>query len=159
MKVRFRNPYKNQIDEEIFIAPEGVYTGQFIYAGKKAQLAVGNVMPVGEMPEGTVCCNAERYPGDRGKLAKVGGEYVTIIGHNEDTGITKVRLPSGAKKNLISTCRAVVSSCWRRSRLARTASLPAGGGAHSCPPLLASRHPSRCRSAWSPAVAALRSPS
>lgn len=127
MKVKFRNPYVNRTDEELFVAPEGVYTGQFLYAGKKAQLAVGNILPVGDMPEGTVCCNLERYPGDRGKIAKVGGEYVTIIGHNEDAGITKVRLPSGSKKNLISTCRAMVG-------------IVAGGGRVEKPVLKAGRN-------------------
>lgn len=36
--VKFRNAYRNQKDHELMIAPEGVYTGQFVYAGKKAQL-------------------------------------------------------------------------------------------------------------------------
>lgn len=34
-KVAFRDPYKYKLREETFIANEGVYTGQFIYAGKK----------------------------------------------------------------------------------------------------------------------------
>lgn len=52
MKVKFRNPYKNQRDESILVAPEGVYSGQFIYAGSKAKAAVGNVLPLGKMTEG-----------------------------------------------------------------------------------------------------------
>ena len=82
--MQFRNAYHNQRDEEVMIAPEGVYSGQFLYMGKKAQLAVGNVLPIGQMPEGTIVCQMERYAGDRGKIAKASGEYVTIIGHNED---------------------------------------------------------------------------
>jgi large subunit ribosomal protein L8e len=66
------------------------------------------VLPVGQMPEGTIACQVERKVGDRGKMAKVAGDYVTIIGHNEDTGKTKVRLPSGVKKTLSSECRAMV---------------------------------------------------
>jgi large subunit ribosomal protein L8e len=54
MKVKFRNPYRFQTDEEIVVAPEGAYTGQFVYFGKKAQLAVGNVLPIGQAPEGTI---------------------------------------------------------------------------------------------------------
>jgi large subunit ribosomal protein L8e len=108
MKVAFRNPYFNQRDEETIVAPEGVYSGQFLYFGKKAQLSVGNVKPIGEMPEGTIVCNMERYPADRGKIAKCSGEYVTIIGHNEDARTTKVRMPSGSKKTLSSDCRAMV---------------------------------------------------
>ena len=108
MKVAFRNPYFNQRDEETIVAPEGVYSGQFVYFGKKAQLTVGNVKPVGQMPEGTIVCNMERYPADRGKIAKCSGEYVTIIGHNEDARTTKVRMPSGSKKTISSDCRAMV---------------------------------------------------
>ena len=29
----------------------GMYTGQFVYCGKKAHLSIGNVMPIGHMPE------------------------------------------------------------------------------------------------------------
>lgn len=32
---------------------------QFIYAGKKATLNIGNIKPIGEMPEGTIICNVE----------------------------------------------------------------------------------------------------
>ena len=50
----------------------------------------------------------EQKAGDRGKLAKASGGYVVVIGHNEDTGKTKVRMPSGVKKNLSSDCRGTV---------------------------------------------------
>lgn len=32
---------------------------QFIYCGRKATLHVGNVKPIGTMPEGTIICNLE----------------------------------------------------------------------------------------------------
>ena len=32
---------------------------QFLYCGKKATLSIGNVKPIGEMPEGTIICNVE----------------------------------------------------------------------------------------------------
>ena len=46
--VHFRDPYRYKIRKELFVATEGMYTGQFIYCGKKAQLAIGNVMPIGK---------------------------------------------------------------------------------------------------------------
>jgi len=107
-RVNFRNQYKYQKDKELFVAAEGMYTGQFIYCGKKAALTVGNVLPIGNMPEGTIICNLERQPGDGGGVARCSGNYSTIISHNPDEGITRVRLPSGAKKALSSTCRAMV---------------------------------------------------
>ena len=108
MKVRFRNPYYNRKDDELIVAPEGIYTGQYLYAGKKAALAVGNIVPIGSCPEGTVVCNVERAPGDRGKIAKASGDYCIVVSHTEDAGVTKIRMPSGGKKTISSDCRAMV---------------------------------------------------
>ena len=46
--------------------------------------------------------------GDRGKLAKASGNSAVIISHNQDTGKTRIKLPSGSKKVLDSRCRATV---------------------------------------------------
>jgi large subunit ribosomal protein L8e len=107
-KVVFRDPYRYKLKKELMIAAEGMYTGQFVYAGKKAKLTIGNILPMGEMPEGTIVCNMELKPGDRGALARASGNYGTIIAHNPDTGKTRVRLPSGSKKTVSSTCRAMI---------------------------------------------------
>ena len=32
---------------------------QFLYAGRRATLNIGNIKPVGDMPEGTIICNVE----------------------------------------------------------------------------------------------------
>ena len=87
-----------QIRKELFVAVEGMYTGQFIYCGKRAHLTLGNVMPIGTMPEGTIISNLEEKTGDRGKLARASGNYATVIAHNPDTKRTRVKLPSGTKK-------------------------------------------------------------
>merc|ERR1712154_712327 len=44
-KVAFRDPYKYKTRTETFVACEGMYTGQFVYAGKKATLQIGNILP------------------------------------------------------------------------------------------------------------------
>lgn len=107
-KVAFRDPYKYKIREEIFIANEGVYTGQFISAGKNASLNIGNVLPLGSVPEGTIVSNVEEKAGDRGALARTSGNYVIVIGHNPDENKTRIRLPSGAKKVVSSDARGVI---------------------------------------------------
>ncbi|KAL6926220.1 60S ribosomal protein L2 [Hanseniaspora valbyensis] len=107
-KVAFRDPYKYKIREEIFIANEGVYTGQFISAGKNASLNIGNVLPLGSVPEGTIVSNVEEKAGDRGALARTSGNYVIVIGHNPDENKTRIRLPSGAKKIVSSDARGVI---------------------------------------------------
>ncbi|KAI5790123.1 translation protein SH3-like domain-containing protein [Geopyxis carbonaria] len=107
-KVVFRDPYRYKLQKETFIANEGMYTGQFIYAGKKASLTIGNVLPLGSMPEGTVVTNVEEKTGDRGALGRTSGNYVTIIGHDVDAGRTRVKLPSGSKKIVPSTARGMI---------------------------------------------------
>ena len=107
-KVVFRDPYRFKLHTETFIANEGMYTGQFIYAGKNANLTVGNILPLGSVPEGTVVTNVEEKAGDRGTLGRTSGNYVTVIGHNPDEGKTRVKLPSGAKKVVKSSSRGMV---------------------------------------------------
>jgi len=104
----FRDPYRFKLHTETFIANEGMYTGQFIYAGKNANLTVGNVLPLGSVPEGTVVTNVEEKTGDRGALGRTSGNYVTVIGHNPDEGKTRVKLPSGAKKVIKSSARGMI---------------------------------------------------
>merc|ERR1712144_11053 len=125
-KVRFRSPYTPKDRNEVFIANEGMYTGQFIYAGKNANLTVGNVLPLGAVPEGTVVTNVEEKTGDRGALGRTSGNYVTVIGHNPDEGKTRVKLPSGAKKVVLSSARGMIG-------------IVAGGGRTDKPMLKASR--------------------
>eukprot|EP01106_Pelomyxa_sp_JSP_P004700 TRINITY_DN1748_c0_g1_i2.p2 TRINITY_DN1748_c0_g1~~TRINITY_DN1748_c0_g1_i2.p2 ORF type:complete len:152 (-),score=47.48 TRINITY_DN1748_c0_g1_i2:132-587(-) len=60
------------------------------------------------MPEGTVVCNVERKVGDRGTLARASGNYATVVSHNTDLNRTKIKLPSGQKKTVSSTCRGMV---------------------------------------------------
>jgi len=107
-KVHFRNAYRYRTDKETFVAAEGMYDGQFIYCGIKAKLAVGNVMPISQMPEGTIICQIEEKVRDKGVLVKASGDYAVIITHDEDKGLTRVRLPSGSKKTLSNKCRAMV---------------------------------------------------
>ena len=62
----FRDAVRYKADKQLFIAPEGVYSGQYIYCGKKATLHIGNVKPVGDLPEGTIICNVEEKAGGWG---------------------------------------------------------------------------------------------
>ena len=107
-RVVFRDPYRYKQRSETFIATEGLHTGAFVYCGKKAQLAVGNVLPLSGMPEGTIVCNVEEKAGDRGAIARASGNYATIIGHSTDDNKTRIRLPSGAKKTVSGSARATV---------------------------------------------------
>jgi len=107
-KIQFKDAYRFQRVNSLVAAPEGLYTGQFVFAGKKAELAIGNILPLGQIPEGSVVCNIEESAGDCGKIARAGGGYGLIVAQDADKHVTRVRLPSGSKKTLSSNCRAMI---------------------------------------------------
>jgi len=127
-RVVFKDPYQYKTRTETFIATEGLATGTFVYCGRKAGLAVGNVLPVSRLPEGTIVCNVEEQPGDRGALARTSGNYATIIGHEVDSNKTRVRLPSGAKKTISGGARATIGIVAGSGRLDKP--LLKAGNAH-----------------------------
>ncbi|KAF5454550.1 hypothetical protein F2P56_024206 [Juglans regia] len=88
-RVTFRHPFRYKKQNELFVAAEGIYTGQFIYCGKKANLMVGNVLPLRSIPEGAVVCNVEHHVGDRGVFARASGDYAIVISHNPDNDTTR----------------------------------------------------------------------
>ena len=88
------------------VAPEGVYEGQPTQIGDQASVEIGNVLPIGKIPEGTMVCNIELSHGDGGKLVRSSGAYATIISHTADKTI--VKLPSKRTKHINSLCRATV---------------------------------------------------
>ena len=113
-------------DKILMTAPEGMHTGQFIFQGKKAKIAIGNVLPLSEIPEGTSICNIESAAGDRGTMVRASGNYAIVVSHDQDKGVTRIRLPSGSKKTLINKCRAMIG-------------IVAGGGRTDKPMLKAGR--------------------
>jgi len=88
------------------VVPEGAYLGQQIQMGGKAPVEVGNILPIGKIPEGTMICNIELRPGDGGKIAKSSGAYAMVVTHTAQGTI--IRLPSGEKKYVNDYCRATI---------------------------------------------------
>ncbi len=88
------------------VIPEGVYESQATQIGGEALVDIGNVLPLGKIPEGTMVCNIELSPGDGGKLSRSSGSYATVVGHTPDG--TLVKLPSGRTRYVNDLCRATV---------------------------------------------------
>ena len=107
-KVVFRDPYKYKLRTEYFVAAEGMHTGQHIFCGRKAQIAVGNILPLQQIPEGSLICNIEQYAGDRGAFAKTSGSFAIVVSHSDEDNKTKIKLPSGAKKTINGNSRAML---------------------------------------------------
>ncbi len=88
------------------ITSEGIYEGQQISLGGKAPAEVGNIIPLGKIPEGTLICDLELRPGDGGKMARSSGAYATVVGHTPQG--TMIKLPSGRTRYVNDRCLATV---------------------------------------------------
>lgn len=88
------------------VTPEGVSEGQQISIGGKATVEVGNILPLGRIPEGTFVCDLELRPGDGGKLAKSSGAYATVVSHTPQG--TMIKLPSNRTRYINDNCMATI---------------------------------------------------
>lgn len=80
------------------IAVLGLRVGQVIEIGPNSQALPGNIVRLGDLPEGTPVSNIEIKKGDGGRLARAAGAYATILGKAEGKVILK--LSSGKVKEV-----------------------------------------------------------
>jgi len=93
--------------EKVYLpAPKNVFVGQEIECGSKARIGVGNVIPLGFLPEGSVVCNLELRPGDGGRIVRSAGASARVTSKDEKAVI--VKLPSKKVKILSPSCRAMI---------------------------------------------------
>lgn len=85
-------------------APEGVKVGDLITIGKGAEIKNGNVLPLSEIPEGSLIHNIEINPGDGGKLVRASGSFAKIVAKSDN--IVRVVLPSKKEKIFLPACKA-----------------------------------------------------
>ncbi len=93
-------------EKRYILAPKGLKVGMKIESGENADIKVGNALPLGNIPEGTMVHNVELMPGKGGKLARSAGSSVQILGR--EGKYTLLRLTSGEVRKVLSTCRATV---------------------------------------------------
>src|SRR3979411_1670813 len=78
------------------LAPQRLAVGDSIAAGNYVDVKPGNVMPLGNMPIGTIVHNIETKIGKGGQLARSAGTYAQVVGRDHDYVI--VRLNSGEQR-------------------------------------------------------------
>jgi large subunit ribosomal protein L2 len=89
------------------LASEGNKVGDTVkFTENKKEIKIGNVLPVGRIPEGAPIYNIEINPGDGGKLVRAGGSYASVVSHDKKSTI--IQLPSGQFKSLNSNCKATI---------------------------------------------------
>jgi len=93
-------------EKRYILAPKGLEVGQQVESGENADIKVGNALPLGSIPVGTVIHNVELKPGRGGQLARSAGAEAQILGR--EGKYTLVRLSSGEVRLVLTTCRATV---------------------------------------------------
>ncbi len=93
-------------EKGLSLAPEGIKVGDKIMVGKTSEIKEGNVLPLSEIPEGTLIHNIELTPGDGGKLVRCSGTFAKLIAKTETTATAL--LPSHKEKEFQLGCRAAI---------------------------------------------------
>ncbi len=97
--------YENK-ETVLMAAPLGIKVNDTVESGVTAGVSGGNVLPLKNLPEGTLVNNIEVRPGDGGKLVRSSGSFAKIVGKIGDQII--IRLPSKKQKKMNGDCRAII---------------------------------------------------
>ena len=98
----------NYIDGEkrYIIAPKDIKVGTKVISSEKADIKLGNALPIMNIPVGTVIHNIELKPGKGAQLARSAGTSAQILGR-EDKYVL-IRLTSGEIRKVLGVCIATV---------------------------------------------------
>ena len=95
-------------DKRYIIAPDGLEVGQTIVSAADAPIAVGNTLPMVNIPTGTLLHNIELQPGRGGQLGRSAGASIQLMARED--GYALLRLPSGEMRQVLERCKATIGS-------------------------------------------------
>jgi len=90
------------------LAPQRLKVGDKVVSGERADIKVGNAMPLKSVPVGTIVHNVELKPGRGGQMARSAGTFVQLVGR--DAGNALLRLSSGEVRMVRSECMATIGA-------------------------------------------------
>jgi large subunit ribosomal protein L2 len=82
--------------------------GQAIVSGLNVAPEIGNTLPVGNMPLGTIVHNIELQPGKGAQMARSAGAYAQVLA--KDGKYVTLKMPSGEMRMVLATCLATVGA-------------------------------------------------
>ena len=88
------------------IAPLGVTDGDVLSSGADSDIKPGNVLPLANIPVGTIIHNIELYPGKGAQLVRSAGAFAQLMA--KENGTAQVRLPSGEVRIVRLECKATI---------------------------------------------------
>ena len=93
-------------EKAYILAPAGLTDGMTVMNGAKAEIRVGNCLPLENIPVGTMVHNIELYPGKGGQLVRSAGNGAQLMA--KEGKYATLRLPSGEMRMVPIVCRASV---------------------------------------------------
>ena len=93
-------------EKSYILAPVGLKVGDEVMNGPKAEVKVGNALPLSEIPVGTEIHNIELYPGKGGQLVRSAGNSAQLMA--KEGKYATLRLPSGEMRMVPIICRATI---------------------------------------------------
>ncbi len=93
-------------EKRYILAPKGLQVGDILMSGKDAEIKVGNALPLGVIPVGSLVHNIELHPGRGGQMIRSAGTSAQILGREENYVL--LRLMSGEVRKVLSTCLATI---------------------------------------------------
>jgi len=93
-------------EKRYIIAPHGVRVGDELLSGSGVDVRVGNMLPLSEIPLGSMIHNVEMVPGKGGQLARCAGSFVQLAAREGKMALLK--LPSGELRYVPAAGMAVI---------------------------------------------------
>lgn len=93
-------------EKAYIIAPVGLKVGSIVTSGEMVDIAVGNCMPLKNIPIGTLVHNIEIKPGHGAQMIRSAGSFATVLA--KDGNIVQIKLPSGETRLFTGDCRVTI---------------------------------------------------
>ncbi|MBR8703833.1 50S ribosomal protein L2 [Porphyromonas levii] len=95
-------------EKAYIVAPDGLEVGATVMSGETAAPEIGNALPLGKIPVGTVIHNIELRPGQGAKLVRSAGSFAQLTSR-EGTYVV-IKMPSGEVRRILAACKATIGS-------------------------------------------------
>ena len=95
-------------EKKYIIAPVGLKVGDVIESGEKADIKVGNTLPIINIPLGSTIHNIELQVGKGAQLVRSAGSSAQLMAKEGE--YAQVRLPSGEVRYIRVNCRATIGT-------------------------------------------------
>ena len=95
-------------EKRYIVAPHGLKVGQVIVSGSGVAPDLGNCLPLGEIPFGSIIHNIELRPGQGAKMVRSAGAYAQLM--SRDGKYAVIRMPSGETRMILCACRATIGT-------------------------------------------------